>query len=159
MKHVLIVGLGNPGKKYEQTRHNIGFLVVDELKKRVLPAGVKFLKPDTFMNLSGEAVADAIHQTNMTAANIIVVYDDADLPFGTIRFRSSGSAGGHNGIKSIIQHLGTEEFARVKIGIGRSGHAEETLDKWVLGAWSKEEAAALPELVARAADDVEKHLP
>jgi PTH1 family peptidyl-tRNA hydrolase len=152
----LIVGLGNPGKKYEKTRHNVGFLVADELASRDLP-GVKILKPDTFMNLSGQAVVEAIRQTNMTPADIIVIYDDANLDFGAVRYREGGSAGGHNGMKSIIELLGTSDIPRVRVGIGRSPH-EEPLDEYVLGKWTKQEAAQIKDIVQQAADAVEKHL-
>jgi len=148
----LVVGLGNPGKKYERTRHNVGFLVVDELERRGLPAGVRTLKPDTFMNLSGDAVVENIRQTNMTAADVLVIYDDADLPFGEIRFRSSGSSGGHNGVKSIIERLGTQDFPRVRVGIGRSANPHVPLDAYVLETWTSEETAKLGEMIGRAAD-------
>lgn len=155
----LIVGLGNPGTEYERTRHNVGFLVVDELERRGLDRSkARTLKPDTFMNLSGEAVAKALRQTNMTPADVIVTYDDADLPFGDIRVRAEGSSGGHNGMKSIAATLGTEAVMRVRVGIGRSENPNVPLDVWVLGRWSKEEEAALPELVGRAADEIEKLL-
>lgn len=163
----LIVGLGNPGTEYERTRHNVGFLVVDELERRGLSARgvsgsagdrVRLLKPDTFMNLSGEAVAKALRQTNMTPADVIVTYDDADIPFGELRVRAEGSSGGHNGMKSITALLGTEAVARVRVGIGRSENPNVPLDVWVLGRWSKEEEAKLPELIGRAADEIERML-
>ena len=149
----LVVGLGNPGKKYEKTRHNVGFLVVDDLAKRDL-SGVKFLKPDTYMNLSGQAVAAAIRQSNIGPEDILVVYDDADIAFGEIRFRSGGSSGGHNGMKSIIELLGTSDVARVRVGIGRGENPNIPLDEYVLGTWSAEEKKTLPNLIAAAADRV-----
>lgn len=153
----LIVGLGNPGTEYERTRHNVGFLVVDELQRRGLErTKARTLKPDTFMNLSGTAVAAALRQTNMTVADVIVAYDDADLPFGEIRVREEGTSGGHNGMKSIFEHLGTEAVKRVRVGIGRSDNPNVPLDVWVLGRWSKEEEDALPTIVGRAADEIEK---
>ena len=108
------------------------------------------------MNLSGTAVAAALRQTNMTVADVIVAYDDADLPFGEIRVREEGTSGGHNGMKSIFEHLGTEAVKRVRVGIGRSDNPNVPLDVWVLGRWSKEEEDALPTIVGRAADEIEK---
>ncbi len=155
----LIVGLGNPGPEYARTRHNVGFLVVDELERRGLDrAKARLLKPSTFMNLSGTAVAAALRQTNMTAADVIVAYDDADLRFGEIRVREEGGSAGHNGMKSIFEHLGTEAIRRVRVGIGRSENPNVPLDVWVLGRWTKEEEDALPVIVGRAADEVEKQL-
>jgi len=148
----LIVGLGNPGKEYERTRHNTGFLVIDELERRGIDRmRARTLKPDTFMNLSGTAVTAALRQTNMTAADVIVAYDDADLPFGEIRVSA-----GHNGMKSLFECLGTEAVKRVRVGIGRSEHPEVPLETWVLGRWTKEEEEQLPGLIARAADEIEK---
>ena len=133
----LIVGLGNPGKEYEQTRHNVGFMVVRELAQmhsiakrsqkyhaeiaRTTIAGkpVLLALPQTFMNESGRAVREMIRGENILVRNMIVVYDDVDLPVGTIRVRQGGSAGGHHGIESILAHLGTPDFLRVRIGIGR----------------------------------------
>lgn len=153
----LIVGLGNPGQAYENTRHNVGFLVVDELERRgVDRAKMRTLKPDTFMNLSGHAVAGALRQTNMTADDVIVVYDDADIPFGEIRARDEGSSGGHNGMQSIIDLLGTNRIRRVRVGIGRGDNPNVPLDAWVLGRWTDEEQRALPNIVARAADELER---
>jgi PTH1 family peptidyl-tRNA hydrolase len=155
----LIVGLGNPGREYADTRHNVGFLVVDELERRGIDrTRARTLKPDTFMNLSGAAVADALRQTNMTAADVVVAYDDADLPFGEIRVRADGSSGGHNGMRSVIDALGTESIRRVRVGIGRGDNPHVPLDAWVLGRWTKEEEAKLPELITRAADEVERQL-
>ena len=153
----LVVGLGNPGTEYADTRHNVGFLVVDELLRRGLDrAKARTLKPDTFMNLSGTAVAAALRQSNMTAGDVIVAYDDADLAFGDIRVRTEGGSAGHNGIKSMIEHLGTPEFTRVRVGIGRSENENVPLDVWVLGRWSAEEQEKITEIVGRAADEVEK---
>lgn len=155
----LIVGLGNPGTEYERTRHNVGFLVVDELERRGLDrTKARTLKPDTFMNLSGTAVAAALRQTNMTTADVIVAYDEADLPFGEIRVREEGGSAGHNGMKSIFESLGTVAIRRVRVGIGRSDNPNVPLDAWVLGKWSKEEEERLPEIVAKAADEIESML-
>jgi len=153
----LIVGLGNPGPEYANTRHNVGFLVVDELVRRGLDrAKARTLKPDTFMNLSGTAVAAALRQSNMTAKDVIVAYDDADLAFGDIRVRTEGGSAGHNGIKSLIEHLGTPEFTRVRVGIGRSENPNVPLEDWVLGKWSVDEQSKLEEAVAKAADEIDR---
>lgn len=154
----LIVGLGNPGKKYERTRHNVGFLVLDEIAAladgkfrnrrevrgqtaeiKINNRAVELLKPGTFMNLSGGAVAAAVKKWRVPKNKITIILDDVNLPLGTIRTRASGSAGGHNGLKSIIERLGTEEIRRVRLGIGRPENAQEPLDKWVLNKWSKDE--------------------
>ncbi|MDZ4669965.1 MAG: aminoacyl-tRNA hydrolase [Phototrophicales bacterium] len=133
----LIVGLGNIGKEYANTRHNIGFWVADELARRytmtfgskerkavcadgtIADKRVLVVKPQTYMNLSGEAVRSLADFYKIPNAQIIVIHDDLDLPLGTLRIRATGSAGGQNGVKSIIQHLGTQDFARVRCGIGR----------------------------------------
>lgn len=147
----LIVGLGNPGPKYAQTRHNAGFEAIDmlakenyfEIKKLKFKALVAdemiggkrclLMKPQTMMNLSGEAVYEAATYYDIPDENIIVMYDDISLDVGKIRIRRKGSAGGHNGIKNIISCLGTEEFPRVKIGVGKKPSADYDLVKWVLG--------------------------
>ena len=133
----LIVGLGNPGKKYEQTRHNVGFLVVDELLKELnlsldqegfksfyttyFYKGEKIIicKPQTYMNLSGEAVSELVSYYKISHEDIVVIYDDLDLPMGKLRLRTSGSSGGHNGIKNIINLLGDQNIKRIRIGISR----------------------------------------
>lgn len=133
----LIVGLGNPGKEYEETRHNIGFKVVDFFAERVglridklkdqaligefAHGGEKVLvvKPQTFMNLSGQAVGSIARWHKISPSDILIIYDDLDLPVGKLRIRPKGSAGGHNGIKSLISHLNTEDFSRVRVGVGR----------------------------------------
>ncbi len=152
---LLIVGLGNPGPEYAHTRHNVGFLVADELTKRGISA--KILKPDTFMNRSGDAVAKMLRQSNMGPEHILVLYDDADISFGDLRFRKGGSHGGHNGMRSILAIFpeGTD-VARLKIGIGRPENPNIPLDEWVLGRWSKGEQTALPELIQKAADRAEE---
>ena len=164
----LIVGLGNPGPKYENTRHNMGFLTVDLLAEK---AGVKLnkvkfkaaynilnfagckclvMKPQTYMNLSGEAVREAVQFYKIPADHVLVIYDDISLPVGKLRVRPSGSAGGHNGIKNIIAHLGTQEFPRVKIGVGApSGGGDEMID-WVIGAPSQAERKILAESFEKA---------
>ena len=164
----LVVGLGNPGQKYEHTRHNMGFLTVDLLAEK---AGVKLnkvkfksaynmvnfggakclvMKPQTFMNLSGEAVREAVQFYKIPSDHVLVIYDDISLPVGKLRVRPSGSAGGHNGIKNIIAHLGTQEFPRVKIGVGApAGGGDEMID-WVIGAPSQAERKILAESFERA---------
>ncbi|MFA6131821.1 MAG: aminoacyl-tRNA hydrolase [Patescibacteria group bacterium] len=166
----LIVGLGNPGKKYDRTRHNVGFLVLDQLadmvdgkfkNKRELNAAaaevifgnkkVVLLKPQTFMNLSGEAVGGAAQFWHIPKEKITVIFDDANLPIGKIRVRTSGSAGGHNGMKSIIEKMGTDEIRRIRIGIGRPAESKAPLDKWVLGKWSKAEWKEITEAAHKVA--------
>ena len=163
----LIVGLGNIGKEYENTRHNIGFMVVDELAKRWgvsfnrtdknamfaehrAPEKIMLIKPTTYMNLSGIAVGAYANYYNLGNEEIAVIQDDLDLPVGQLRIRKKGSAGGHNGIKSIQEHLGTDEFPRFKIGIshpGRNGKAaiEEAVKKMAdaLERWIKEDIDAV----------------
>jgi PTH1 family peptidyl-tRNA hydrolase len=167
----LIVGLGNPGKKYQPTRHNLGFLVVDEIAARQattvekeirgaltgqwMEAGERLIlvKPQTYMNLSGTAVAELLRYYRATPGDLVVVYDDVDLPFGRIRIRTQGSAGGHRGLASVIESLGETQFARVRIGIGRPPERVETAG-YVLQPFDPEQAAQVPELVGRAADAV-----
>ena len=166
----LIVGLGNPGQKYEHTRHNMGFLTVDLLAEQlnVKLNKVKFksaynivrfggqkclvMKPQTYMNLSGEAVHEAVQFYKIPADHVLVIYDDVSLPVGKLRVRPTGSAGGHNGIKNIIAHLGTQEFPRIKIGTGApSGGGAEMID-WVIGKPQGEEAKTLRAALDRAAE-------
>ena len=165
----LIVGLGNPGDQYENTRHNVGFRALDELaetanvpvqklKHKALTntctiAGVKVLlmKPVTYMNLSGEAVSDAARFYKIPPEHVIVLCDDVSLPVGKLRIRKNGSAGGHNGLKSIIQHLGTDQFPRVKIGVGEKPHPDYDLADWVLGKFGKEDKTRVDEMVQKAA--------
>ncbi|HEY3045382.1 MAG TPA: aminoacyl-tRNA hydrolase [Vicinamibacterales bacterium] len=164
-----IVGLGNPGPEYKGTRHNIGFEVIDELARRW---GLKLkswksaaamavakehetllAEPKTFMNLSGEAVRkiSAFHQ--IEPSDLLIVVDDVNLPLGRLRFRQMGSAGGHNGLKSVIQHLGTE-FPRLRIGVGR-GDSRRDLADHVLARFESDEAAEVERMTARAADAAE----
>ena len=163
----LIAGLGNPGQKYEHTRHNMGFLTVDLLAEE---AGVKLnkvkfksaynmvsfagqrclvMKPQTYMNLSGEAVGEAARFYKIPAGHVLVIYDDISLPVGKIRVRPTGSAGGHNGIKSIIAHLGTQDFPRIKIGTGAPGEGGDMVD-WVIGVPSQADRKILLESFRRA---------
>lgn len=156
----LVVGLGNPGKEYDHTRHNVGFMVLDQLKldwqeqkkfKGLLAkqGDLLYLKPTTFMNHSGEAVRAVMDYYHVTVPELLVVFDDKDLPLGTIRFRTKGSSGGHNGLKSIIAHIGSEEFARYKIGIAPTDPERvmgDTAD-YVLAKFSPTEKKALPEIM------------
>lgn len=154
----LIVGLGNPGKEYAHTRHNVGFDIIDLLsnKYNISISRAKFkgefgegtignekvilLKPTTYMNLSGESIREISNFYKIPKENIIVVYDDISLEIGKLRIRSKGSAGGHNGIKSIIANLSSDEFSRIKIGVG---HPKNDLVSFVLGKFSKDERAVL----------------
>ena len=164
----LIVGLGNPGSKYEHTRHNMGFQTVDLLAEKLnVPinkvkfksaynivsfAGCKCLvmKPQTYMNLSGEAVREAVQFYKIPADHVLVIYDDISLPVGKLRVRPTGSAGGHNGIKNIIAHLGTQDFPRVKIGVGAPEGEDKDMVDWVIGAPSQAERKILAESFERA---------
>ncbi|HZB95675.1 MAG TPA: aminoacyl-tRNA hydrolase [Herpetosiphonaceae bacterium] len=169
----LIAGLGNPGEEYAKHRHNVGFQSVSYLadrhglsftekqsKARLAPgtiAGrrVVLAKPFTFMNASGQAVAALARWYKIDVKReLLVIYDDLDLPFGTLRLRANGSAGGQNGMKSIIEQLGTQEFARLRVGIGRPPEGWDPRD-YVLGNWNREQAEQLPELYARIADATE----
>jgi PTH1 family peptidyl-tRNA hydrolase len=168
----LIVGLGNPGNKYQGTRHNLGFLVIDRLaqqnhiaiSKRLCDAligewlsrgeTIVFAKPQTFMNRSGVAVREILADYRGTADDLVVVYDDLDLPFGRIRIRPQGSAGGHRGILSIQEHLAGAPFCRVRVGIGRPPEGMDAVD-YVLDPFSAAEQVALGESIDRAAAAVE----
>ena len=166
----LIVGLGNPGKQYERTRHNAGFRAIDLLAKELgckIDKG-KFqglfgqtiyqnkklflLKPQTFMNLSGRSVLQLSAYYSIPPQRIIVLFDDISLEPGRLRIRSEGSAGGHNGIKSIISELGSQEFPRVKIGVGAKPREEQDLADWVLSTFSASEEKALSAALPRAGE-------
>ena len=166
----LVVGLGNPGPKYEWTRHNMGFLVIDELAEREkLPVqklkyraltntvtlggqSVLLMKPTTYMNLSGESVGEAARFYKIPPQRVLVISDDVALPQGKLRIRRSGSAGGHNGLKNIIYHLGSEDFPRVKIGVGDKPHPGYDLADWVLSRFSAQEQTLLEPAIRRAAE-------
>jgi PTH1 family peptidyl-tRNA hydrolase len=164
----MIVGLGNPGAKYARTRHNAGFIVVDALAERwglhewqkksdartALDRGRRTLlaKPQSFMNLSGGPVLGLSTFYKIPPARILVVVDDLDLPFGTLRMRAQGSSGGQNGLKSIIEAIGPA-FGRLRVGIGR-GHDDDAIDR-VLSPFTAEEAAALPAILTRALEGME----
>ena len=163
----LVAGLGNPGQKYQNTRHNMGFLTVDLLaeQKNIKLNRVKFksaynilsfagyrclvMKPQTYMNLSGEAVREAAQFYKVPADHVLVIYDDVALPVGKLRVRPTGSAGGHNGIKNIIAHLGTQDFPRIKIGTGAPEDKDGMID-WVIGVPSQKEREVLLEAFRRA---------
>ncbi len=169
----LVVGLGNPGDQYDNTRHNVGFAVTDELARRggfsiqrlkhkaltqsavIGGQGVLVMKPVTYMNLSGEAVADAARFYKVAPDHVLVISDDVDLPVGKLRLRKSGSAGGHNGLKNIIQHLGTDQFPRLKVGVGGKPHPDYDMASWVLGKLQGQDKAVMDQAVERAADAVE----
>ena len=162
----LIVFLGNPGVKYEGTRHNAGFMTADVMAKnkgvainrlrfKALTAqctigaeSVLLMKPQTYMNLSGEAVEEAVRYYKIEPAHVLVVSDEMALPPGRIRIRTKGSAGGHNGLKNIIAHLGTEEFPRIRLGVGEPPHPDYDVKDWVLSTFKNQDA----EDMARAAE-------
>lgn len=167
----IIVGLGNPGPKYKGTRHNIGFRVVDQVAERLGAAfsrekyhgivaeakragqAVLLVKPLTYMNNSGLCVARAVQYKNVELKDLLVVVDDVNLALGKLRMRLGGSAGGHNGLKSIIAHLGTDEFPRLRAGVG-FGRGEGDLAEYVLDSFIPDERAEAEALVSRAADAV-----
>ena len=164
----LLVGLGNPGDKYDNTRHNVGFAAIDQLaeelrvpvqklKYRALTQSVELggakvllMKPITYMNLSGEAVGEAARFFKIPADHVLVLSDDVSLPVGRLRIRKGGSAGGHNGLKSIIQHLGTDQFPRVKIGVGEKPHPDYDMADWVLGKFAGEDLKTITQAIERA---------
>ena len=168
----LVVGLGNPGSKYEWTRHNMGFLVVDELAERLsIPVqrlkfkaltntavlggkSVLLMKPTTYMNLSGEAVGQAARFYKIPPERVLVISDDVALPQGKLRVRRSGSAGGHNGLKNIISHLGTDQFPRIKVGVGQKPSPDSDMVNWVLGTFAGQDRKVMEETIGRAADAV-----
>lgn len=169
----LVVGLGNVGEKYDNTRHNVGFEVADELAERgrapiqklkhraltnTLEIGgekVLLMKPVTYMNLSGEAVGEAARFYKIPSDHVLVIYDDVSLPLGKLRIRDKGSAGGHNGIKNIIAHLGTDVFPRVKVGVGAPSHPDYDMVDWVIGSFSAQERKIVDEALDRALDAAE----
>ncbi len=170
----LIVGLGNPGKEYEKTRHNVGFMVLERLSQEMNVSisnskfkgeYVKFkykgediilLKPMTYMNLSGESVIQVMNFFKLDVNDLLVIYDDLDMPVGKLRLRESGSAGGHNGIKSIIAHVGTQSFKRIRVGIDR--HPQIKVVDYVLGRFRKEEQPLIEEGIENAVKAVQVYL-
>jgi len=167
----LIVGLGNPGSKYQWTRHNAGFMVLDRLSQRAgIPITRKtfsglygegtsrgerllLLKPQTFMNLSGRSVNPALHFHRLSLQDLIVIHDDLDIPFGQVKLKEGGGHAGHNGLRSLLQELGSGQFARVRIGIGRPVH-DDAAD-YVLSNFDRVEVAALPRLLDGVVDLLE----
>lgn len=172
----LLVGLGNPGDKYDNTRHNVGFAAIDQLaeelrvpvqklKYRALTqtvelggAKVLLMKPITYMNLSGEAVGEAARFFKIPADHVLVLSDDVSLPVGKLRIRKGGSAGGHNGLKSIIQHLGADQFPRVKIGVGEKPHPDYDMADWVLGKFTGEDLKTISQAIQRAGKAAECYI-
>lgn len=160
----VIVGLGNPGREYDRTRHNIGFMIIDELAEHLMISldktkfngiygvgtvkgeKVILLKPLTYMNLSGESLKPLMSYYDVSPEDILVIYDDLDLPSGKVRLRTKGSAGGHNGIKSIVQHLKTQEFNRIRVGIDRPTNGMKISD-YVLGKFTNEEMVDMKEAI------------
>ena len=169
----LLVCLGNYGRKYENTRHNIGFLAAERLiEKRDLRCNrlrfkaltevidfggeaVLLMMPQTFMNLSGEAVGEAARFYKIPPEHVLVISDDVSLPLGKLRVRGNGSAGGHNGLKNIIAHLGTDQFPRVKVGVGAPPNPEYDMVDWVIGGFTKEERKIVDAAIDRALDAAE----
>ena len=170
----IVVGLGNPGLQYEKTRHNAGFILIDSLaqkysvrvdraKYKALTAEatiggkrVLLMKPQTFMNLSGESVGEAVRFYKLDTSHVIVLSDDISLEVGKLRVRRKGSAGGHNGLKSIGEHLGSDDYPRLKIGVGQKPHPDYDLASWVLSNFSSEEYKKLSELGETVSVGVEK---
>jgi peptidyl-tRNA hydrolase, PTH1 family len=170
----LIVGLGNPGREYRETRHNVGFMVVDEIARRrgvewasgpsqlaetlvgktFGPERLMLAKPLTYMNNSGDVVAGLARYFEIATGDVFVIVDEAALPFGRLRARERGSAGGHNGLKSIVERLGTTEFPRLRLGVGR-GDGRRDLADHVLAKFERGEQAELETLITRAADAAE----
>jgi PTH1 family peptidyl-tRNA hydrolase len=173
MLPILIVGLGNPGAKYASQRHNVGFMAIDRLAARygvavdrprnnalvgegeVAGRRALLVKPQTFMNVSGEAVGPLLKRNGAPPADLLVVYDDLDLPLGKLRLREKGSAGGHNGMKSIIQAIGSDAFPRVRIGIGRPEAEGRTAIEHVLGRFLPDEQDTLDSVLDRAVQAIE----
>lgn len=169
----LLVCLGNPGDKYKGTRHNVGFLVADEVAARqnapiqrlkfkaltnvMTISGEKVLvmKPITYMNLSGESVRQALDFYKVPPEHVLVISDDTALAVGRLRIRTGGSAGGHNGLKSIIQHMGTDQFPRIRLGVGEKPHPDYDMADWVLGKFVGEDKKTIDATVKRAADAIE----
>lgn len=172
----LVVFLGNPGTKYEMTRHNAGFMAGDAMAKEQGAAinrsrfkaltgtcdiggeTVMLMKPQTFMNLSGEAVAQAVSFYKLAPDHVIVVSDEIALPIGKLRIRTKGSAGGHNGLKNIIALLGTDQFPRIRIGVGAAPHPDYDMADWVLSSFKGKDAEDILAAAARAAEAVECYI-
>ncbi len=174
MQKYLVVGLGNPGPEYKYTRHNVGFLILDHLaealdvsfaseryaqvaKSRYRGKILVLIKPQTYMNLSGKAVRYWIEKEKIPLENLLVVSDDIHLPLGQIRLRGSGSHGGHNGLKHIIAIMGTQQFNRLRVGVGKNFAPGEQAN-YVLGKWSEEEIKLLPSVIDRSLDAIKTWL-
>lgn len=169
----ILVCLGNPGDQYENTRHNVGFMTADALGERlnkpiqrlkfkaltnVVEYGgcrVLLMKPTTYMNLSGEAVREACQFYKIPPERVLVVSDDVSLPVGKLRLRRSGTAGGHNGLRSIIGQLHSDQFPRLKIGVGQKPHPDYDMADWVLGKFSKEDRKTIDATIERALDAIQ----
>lgn len=172
----LIVFLGNPGLKYNGTRHNAGFMAADAMEKKlgvsinklrfraltqtadIAGQKVMLMKPQTYMNLSGDAVIQAARFYKIPPERVIVVSDETSLPIGKLRIRRGGSAGGHNGLKSIIAQLGTDKFPRIRLGVGAPPHPDYDMADWVLGAFKGQDAADMEQLAKTAADAAECYI-
>ncbi len=163
----LVVGLGNPGKQYTHTRHNIGFRILDNMcsdwqlmaKASALickQGDVIYAKPQTFMNLSGASVLALIQYYKIELPDMVVIYDDKDIPFETLRFRAMGSSGGHNGMNSIIASLGTKDFPRLRVGVATEEMEKYDTADFVLAKFTKEEEQALPDIIKQAVEEIEK---
>ncbi len=169
---IIIAGLGNPGKEYDKTKHNVGFWVIDQLAKQynidvtkfkhkaligdgtILGKKVLLVKPQTYMNLSGESIREILKFYKIPLEQFYVIYDDTSLPLSTVRIREKGSAGGHNGIKNIISHLGTEDFVRIKVGIGEKPNGWDLAD-YVLAKFSKDDEPLILSGVDKACHAIE----
>lgn len=165
----LIIGLGNPGREYKETRHNIGFMLIDHLAEKIGARGMKvqskaiitsglyeerkfiLAKPQTYMNLSGQSVQGLLHFYKIPHANLLVAHDDLDIPYGTIRIRPSGGPGGQRGMANTIELLGTKDFPRLRLGIGRPPGRMEAKD-YVLQNFSKDELKLMPDVLSRGSD-------
>ncbi len=172
----IVVFLGNPGPKYAGTRHNVGFMAADKCEKatgasirrarfkaltdqiRVGDASVLLIKPQTFMNLSGDAVGPAARFYKIPPERVLVISDDVSLPVGRLRVRTKGSAGGHNGLKSIISALGTEQFPRIKVGVGAPPHPDYDMADWVLGVLRDQDAVDIDAAAQRAWEAAESYI-
>lgn len=164
----IVIGLGNPGKKYENTRHNAGFIAIDEISGRIDKIKFKsltdtvningkkvlLLKPQTYMNLSGEAVLEAMNFYKVDVKNIIVIVDDISLPVGKIRIRKSGSHGGQNGLKNISELIKSNDYTRIKIGVGAKPHPDYNLADWVLSNFTTDEKKQILDIAKKTADAV-----
>ena len=173
----LIVGLGNPGSKYAMNRHNVGFMIMDTWMKSINAGSYKeehksetkrfkldmhgkseeilVMKPQTFMNLSGQAVQSAMAFYKIPLENILIVHDEVDIAFGALKFQKNRSAGGQNGVKNITELLGTQDYARLRVGVGRPPHAEYSVADWVLGNFPKDDHATLEQIIEKSIDGIE----